>query len=90
MTQDKFEFESLQEPEAVCGYLRSVIEGLENGSITLATNGDTIALAPGGLIKVAVKARKKPLSSKLVIKLSWKDEDADQDDVMGSMTIAAG
>jgi len=87
---DKFVFESLQDPAAIGGYLRSLIEGIESGRISLATNGDEIVLNPCGLIKVTVKARRKPQSSKLTLKLAWKDEMTEEDMLQNGMTIDAG
>ncbi len=89
MPEDKFEFESLQDSTMICNYLRSIIEGLESGKIRLATEGDEIVLNPEGLIKVVVKARKKPLSSKMTIKLSWKDEKSQESGVDSSIRIVA-
>lgn len=87
---DKFVFESLQDTTAIGNTLRSLIEGIESGRISLATNGDEIVLHPCGLIKVTVKARKKPQSSKLSIKLAWKDETLDEGTLENGMTIDAG
>lgn len=87
---DKFVFESLQDPAAISGYLQSLIEGIDGGRINLATNGDEITLHPSGLIKITVKAQKKPQSSKLTLKLSWKDEADDDSMLQCDMTIDAG
>lgn len=87
---DKFVFESLQDTAAIGNTLKSLIEGIENGRISLATNGDEIVLHPSGLIKVTVKARKKPQSSKLSIKLAWKDETTDEATSQTGMIIDAG
>lgn len=73
MTDEKFVFDSLQDCSSIKEFLASLTEGFEKGKITLSTNGDAIELNPQGLLSFMVKAKKKGTSSKLSIKVSWKD-----------------
>ncbi len=78
MAEEKFVFDSLQDSESIRIFLQSLTEGFEKGSITLSTNGDTIELAPHGLLSFTVKAKKKDSTSKLSIKIGWKDNTQPQ------------
>ncbi len=40
----------------------------------LSTNGDELTLTPPDLLKFTLKAKRKAPTSKLVLKLAWKDE----------------
>lgn len=74
MSEEKFFFESIQDPDAVKDYLQSLIEGIDSGRVVLATNGDELTLFPTDLMKFTLKAKRKADTSKLSIKLAWKDE----------------
>ena len=70
---EKFEFESLQDSQTIKDFLESLIQGIENKKIQLSTNGDEILLQPNSMLKFQVKARRKKDTSKLVLKISWKN-----------------
>ena len=71
---DRFEYESLQDSESIQHFLKSLVEGFENGRIALATEDREIHLYPEALLKFKVKAKKKPGdSSQLQIKISWRE-----------------
>ncbi|SHL15689.1 amphi-Trp domain-containing protein [Desulfatibacillum alkenivorans DSM 16219] len=73
--EEKFEFESLQDSQTIKDFLESLIQGIENKKIQLSTNGDEILLQPNNMLKFQVKARRKKDTSKLVLKISWKNSD---------------
>ncbi|AMK12732.1 MAG: amphi-Trp domain-containing protein [Pseudodesulfovibrio sp.] len=79
MAEEKFVFDSLQDCETIKEFLTSLVEGFENKSITLTTNGDEIHLAPNGLLQFMVKAKKKGPENKLSIKVAWKENPEAQD-----------
>ena len=72
--EEKFFFESIQDPKSIRDYLQSLIEGIEKGRIVLSTTGDELTLTPPDLLKFTLKAKRKAPTSKLVLKLAWKDE----------------
>jgi amphi-Trp domain-containing protein len=72
--EEKFFFESIQDPRSLRDYLQSLMDGLEKGRIVLSTGGDELTLTPPDLLKLTLKAKRKAPTSKLVLKLSWKDE----------------
>ncbi len=78
-TEEKFNFDSLQDSESISRFLESLIDGIKNQKINLSTNGDEIELTPCGLLNFTVKAKKKADSSKISIKISWKDSSQDKD-----------
>ncbi len=76
--EEKFNFESLQDSESIKSFLQSLVDGFEKGSISLSTTDDEIVLSPKGLLNFSVKAKKKPGgSSKMSIKISWKETSKD-------------
>lgn len=87
--EEKFFFESLQDPQAIKDYLSSLVDGLEKGRIVLATNGDELTLETPDLLKFTLKAKRKAETSKLSIKLSWKDERQGEAPADGSMSITS-
>lgn len=72
--QEMFEHESIEDSRSVSEFLRSLLEGMEKGRLTLAANGDQIVLNPSGLLKFAVTAEKKGTTGKISLKLSWKED----------------
>ncbi|WP_027177556.1 amphi-Trp domain-containing protein [Maridesulfovibrio bastinii] len=72
-TEEKFNFDSLQDSQSIGRFLESLIEGFHKGKISLSTDGEEIDLIPCGLLNFTVKAKKKDDSSKLSIKISWKE-----------------
>lgn len=85
--EEKFFFESIQDPASIKDYLRSLIDGMESGRIVLATNGDELMLTPPDLLKFTLKAKRKAETSKLVLKLAWKDEKKTEIRAEDSMAI---
>lgn len=67
----EFRYEALQEPETVARYLRALCEGLERGTLSLASGGSQIALEPRGLVHAKVGATSDNERAKLQIELSW-------------------
>lgn len=88
MSEEKFVFDSLQDSETIKDFLASLTEGFEKGTITLATNGDTIELCPKGLLNFTVKAKRKGQESKLSIKVSWKDSCPDTQDNESTIKVS--
>lgn len=73
MAEEKFVFESMQDAQSIKVFLESLVQGFETERIILASNGERIELVPAGLLEFSVKARRKGDSSKLSIKVEWKD-----------------
>ena len=74
MSQDeKFVFESLQDPKTIKEYLQSVIDGIERGRVILSTEDEEMILYPCSLLRFSVKGKKKAGGSKLTLTISWKE-----------------
>jgi len=74
MADEKFIYDSLQDPESITRFIATLRDGFENGRISLLTNGEEIVLSPKGLLNFSVKAkRKRDGESKLTIKVAWKE-----------------
>ncbi|MBU2646645.1 MAG: amphi-Trp domain-containing protein [bacterium] len=74
VAENEFKHESYQDCETIVDYLKSIIEGIENGSISLGTEKTRIDLVPQGLLKLKIEAKRKSNSSKLNLQVSWKDK----------------
>lgn len=68
-----FRHESLQDRESIVRYLNALSQGIANGQLTLGTREENLILHPSGLLKLDVKARGKDDRTKLVFKISWKE-----------------
>lgn len=71
----EFKHASLQEAQAVAGYLRSLAAGLEQGTLTLKRDGRTTTLTPQGLLKFSVSAKRHDDHARLSLKLAWQTRD---------------
>lgn len=71
-SQDFF-YESVQDPKTIKDFLQSLMEGIEKGNIALSSNGEEIVLNPSDMLKFSVKAKVKGETSKLSLKISWKE-----------------
>lgn len=69
----EFEYEALQDREAVIKYLQAVCDGFASGALRLASEEGEILLQPRGMIKLGVQAANKGGKVKLTIKLGWSD-----------------
>lgn len=71
--EDKeFSHESFQDRETIVRYLSALCEGLHEGRLRLASNGDSMTLDTPQLVKLDVEAKQKRSRGQLVLKLSWK------------------
>ncbi|UZP67109.1 amphi-Trp domain-containing protein [Desulfovibrio mangrovi] len=90
MAEEKFAFESMQDTQSIKVFLESLIQGFENGKVTLAAHGDRIELAPEGLLAFTVKARRYGDSSKLTIKIGWKESHTKPDSADNELSVTTG
>ena len=88
-SDNRFEFETIQDPAALRDQLASILDGLAKGRLTLATEDQEIVLVPGPLLKVSVKAKRKDDESRLSVKITWKDVRADEAVAGKSITIGS-
>ena len=70
---EKFVFDSLQDKDSIGAFLKALMDGMHEGKVRLSSNGDDIVLRPCGLMQFTVKARRKGDSSKISVKITWKD-----------------
>ena len=73
----EFEYESLQDTQTIRQYLQSLIDGFENGRITLNSEDERIILHPKSLLRFTIKAQTKDDKSRLYIAISWKNSSKD-------------
>lgn len=69
-----FEFDSLQDPSTIKGFLESLTEGFAGGKIVLSSENEEIVLYPNALLRFTIKAKRRiNEKSQLTIKFSWKE-----------------
>ncbi|MCO6438655.1 MAG: amphi-Trp domain-containing protein [Phycisphaerae bacterium] len=69
----EFAHESLQDRASIVRYLTALGEGIQQGKLLLASDGDQFVLQPPALVKFDVRAKQKRTRAEIVLKLSWKD-----------------
>ncbi len=88
MSNQKFNYESLQDAGTIRTYLESLVDSIEKGTITLKSNGDEISMRLDDLMKFTVRAKKKDGMNKLNIKISWVESKDKKCDSATPMTIS--
>lgn len=72
-SSNSFSYESIQDTGSIKDFIKSLLDGLDNGKVYFSSNGDEIELHPSNMLKFAVKAKKKANTGKISIKISWKE-----------------
>jgi len=85
-----FEHESLQDKEAVLHYLRTIMEGFEQGRIHLANEEDDVLLTPSGLARLKIKAKQAKSHQEIRLTLAWNADLSLGEDLEPSLHIEAG
>ena len=70
---ERFVHESIQDKRSIQQFFLTLVDGIENGRVTLSDENDQALLTPAELIRFSIKAKKKTGKSKLTLKLTWKD-----------------
>jgi len=70
---EKFDYEAIQDRQTMRQYLNALMEGIEKGKLVFSSGKEQILLAPTELIRLSVKAKRKPGKSKITMKLTWND-----------------
>jgi len=70
---ERFVHESIQDKRSIQQFLLTLVDGIENGRVTLSSEQDQALLTPSELIRFSIKTKKKTGKSKLTIKLKWND-----------------
>ena len=70
----KFEYSATTDGARVAAYLNKIADGLCAGSLSMAAANQTINLAPGGAVKLAIEADSNPdrCRGSIVLAISWK------------------
>lgn len=67
---------SYQGADSVKEYLKQIINGLEQGNITLNSGDDSLALKPHGLMAFSLTANQSKSKQMLRFKLEWVPDEA--------------
>lgn len=84
----RFEHESYEDTETIKRYFKSIINGFENGSITLNDGKEELELKVESLLKFKIKAKQKGSRSKLEFTVSWSCRDSKNKTGNSSIEIA--
>ncbi len=83
-----FKYESMQDCESIGNYLSSLCEGFSSKKIVLQSDSEEFTVAPHGLLKFEIKAKKKSDRVKLKLEISWRNGAAEEEG-SGKLVIAS-
>jgi amphi-Trp domain-containing protein len=81
-TDDDFRHESVQDRHSIVKYLQALTAGIEKGHLELGTAEHMLALEPGGLLELEVRAKRKGGRVQLAVKLHWREHDEQTGDAL--------
>ncbi|MBU2512775.1 amphi-Trp domain-containing protein [bacterium] len=84
---NEFKHESYQDSSTIVDYLKSIIEGIEKGIISMGNDKAKIDLEPQGLLKMKIEAKRKSSGSKLSLQVSWKENSKSKSNFEDSLSI---
>ena len=88
-TPSEFEFESLQDPASIVTYLDAVARGFAGGQLLFCSGKREMILYPQGLLRFAVRARRKDGQVKVHLEVSWKEPKTEESPAE-KLVISAG
>lgn len=75
-TTDEFKYESLLDTRSVVQHLRAVADGLDDGGLTLTTDGRELVVSPQGLLRFRLEAKRGKHRTRMVMRMSWRHESS--------------
>lgn len=75
MKKKQVKHESYQDNETIKRYLQQIIDGLDQGKITLSSGEDSILLEPHGLMEFVFNASQSKSKQQLNLKFSWTPQN---------------
>jgi amphi-Trp domain-containing protein len=72
--EEDFRHDSIQDGRSIARVLSALIEGFEKGHIDVGSGEHSVRLEPHGLLELELQAKRKNGRSKLVLKVSWRDD----------------
>lgn len=70
-----FRHESLQSTKQIQETFKAINKGLSKGTLTFTDDNGEIELQPQGLLNVKVTARQDEYTSRLDVRISWRNPD---------------
>lgn len=86
----RFRYDALQDRKTILAYLERLTEGFRQGRIEVSHKGESIVLAPQGLINFIFEARADENGRKLAIKLHWKERAEGEGESEAPLVLKAG
>lgn len=74
----EFTFESLQDSESIVTYLEAVAKGFKNSHLLFCSGKQELLLYPQGLLRFAVRAKRKDGQVKVGLEVSWRESGTQQ------------
>ena len=68
-----FAHESVEDPQSVVAYLSALADGFRGGKLVFSSGKKQLTLTPESLLRLVVKASSKGDTSKVTLRISWKN-----------------
>jgi amphi-Trp domain-containing protein len=76
MKKKQIKHESYQDAESIKQYLQQVLDGLEQGKLSLSSGDDSLMLEPHGLMRFTLSAYQSKAKHQIRITLDWTPKNA--------------
>ncbi len=76
--KNEFKHESIQDTESIVSYLQALCEGFQNKRLVLSSDEEQIVLEPQGLLKLAVRVKRKSGQNKFSFSLDWTESPEEE------------
>lgn len=88
-SREEFEYEALQDTQAVVSYLQALADGFSRGDLRLGTDGRALELRPNGLLRFRLEGRRSKSRARLVITVTWKQSRPGEDKPSAPLEISS-
>jgi len=85
--EQKFRYESAQDPQSLAVYLTALAGGFQAGELRFSAKNARLTTRPTGLIGFVVEAKSKEGRHKVTLKFTWRDQDDQDDQDQGRLSI---
>jgi len=76
MKKKQIKHESYQDAESIKLYLQQIINGLDQGKISLSSGDDSLVLEPYGLLEFTINVNQSKSKQQLRLKIEWQPKEA--------------
>lgn len=73
---NRFRHESLQDRKSVKKLLKAVLNGVENGEITLEDDKGSMTMSLSEMLQLRLTASRDSGENRVTLRMTWQDEDS--------------